>query len=120
MLPIIWTRFPNSKLATALSLFASAAIVAGISGAIKGEVAGGIVTAVCGVALRLLAGYIARRKETKKQETAAKTIPEASGAAAPFAAGGPARAAATPGRCPHCGSKTEPGDQFCTQCGGKL
>ena len=120
MLPIIWTRFPNSKLATALSLFASVAIVVGISGAIAGEVAGGIVAVVCGVALRLLAGYIARRKETKKQETAAKTIPEASGAAAPFAAGGPARAAATPGRCPRCGSKTEPGDQFCTQCGGKL
>lgn len=51
MLPIIWTRFPNSKLATALSLSASVAIVGGISyGIAGGAIAEGIVAVVCGVA----------------------------------------------------------------------
>jgi len=120
MIPIIWTRFPHSKLATFLSLFASVCIFGGIAYAISGMVLPSLVPIVFGIGLRLLAGYIAKRKERKLAAASAGKEPGYASKPEYVPPTGRTEAAATVHRCPNCGCETEPGDRFCIQCGGKL
>lgn len=62
------TVYKNSKFASFLSILGYLAIVIGIYAAFNEEIVGGIITVVIGVGLKVLGGFISKRKSKKDAE----------------------------------------------------
>lgn len=60
------TVYKNSKFATFISFLGYLAIILGIYAMFNDEVAGGIIALVVGIGLKLLAGFISKKKSEKE------------------------------------------------------
>ena len=62
------TTYKNSKFATVLSFIGYLMIVGGVYAAFNDELVAGIIIAVLGIGVKVLAGYISKKKSQKEAQ----------------------------------------------------
>ncbi len=138
MIPVFFRRYKKAPLATCVSFMATFCFIIALffsvgyvfnwegmrseNDSLGESLLVAAVFAVVGIALWKLAAWLAQRKYDKMRATATPAATaSATYVASSAATSTDARPAATRGGfCPKCGTKVEPGDAFCVNCGAKL